>query len=159
MEILNGVGNWWNGLWNQPKSQADWALGSTHNIAPIGVQGYGAGFGSPQVVGQTTPPVGGAGGLAGGGGGGYQPLEFGMNMPTAQLGLSGLNTAMNLWGGIQGMNLAKDAFKFQKDMANKNYANTLKNYNTTLTDRATTRGFVQGDSQAVTDKYIKDNRL
>lgn len=91
--------------------------------------------------------------------GGYQPLEFGMNIPTAQLGLNGLSTLGNLWGGYQSQKLAKDAFKFQKGMAEKNYANQIKNYNTALTDRATTRGFVQGDSAEATQQYINENKL
>lgn len=91
--------------------------------------------------------------------GGYQPLEFGMNIPSFQLGLSGLSTLGNLWGGYQSTKLAKDAFNFQKGMAEKNYANQLKSYNTALTDRATTRGFVQGDTAEETQKYIDENKL
>ena len=91
--------------------------------------------------------------------GGYQPLEFGMNIPTAQLGLTGLSTLGNLWGSFQSTKLAKDSFNFQKGMAEKNYANQIKSYNTALTDRATTRGFVQGDSTEMTQQYINDNKL
>lgn len=91
--------------------------------------------------------------------GGYQPLEFGMNIPTAQLGLTGLSTLGNLWGSFQSNKLAKDSFNFQKGMAEKNYANQIKSYNTALTDRATTRGFVQGDSAGETQQYINDNKL
>ena len=91
--------------------------------------------------------------------GGYQPLEFGMNIPTAQLGLTGLGTLGNLWGTFQSNKLARDSFNFQKGMAEKNYANQIKSYNTALTDRATTRGFVQGDSTEATQQYINDNKL
>ena len=91
--------------------------------------------------------------------GGYQPLEFGMNIPTAQLGLTGLSTLGNLWGSFQSNKLDKDALNFQKGMAEKNYANQLKSYNTALTDRATTRGFVQGDTAEQTQAYIDKNRL
>lgn len=91
--------------------------------------------------------------------GSYQPLEFGMNIPTAQLGLNGLSTLGNLWGSFQSNKLAKDSFNFQKGMAEKNYANQIKSYNTALTDRATTRGFVQGDSTETTQQYINDNKL
>ena len=91
--------------------------------------------------------------------GGYQPLEFGMNIPTAKLGLTGLSTLGNLWGSFQSSKLAKDSFNFQKGMAEKNYANQIKSYNTALTDRATTRGFVQGDSTEMTQQYINDNKL
>ena len=91
--------------------------------------------------------------------GGYQPLEFGMNIPTARLGLTGLSTLGNLWGSFQSNKLARDSFNFQKGMAEKNYANQIKSYNTALTDRATTRGFVQGDSTDTTQQYISDNKL
>lgn len=91
--------------------------------------------------------------------GGYQPLELGANLPTAMLGLEGLGTLGGLWGSFQSTKLAKDAFNFQKGMTEKNYANQIKSYNTALTDRATTRGFVQGDSSAETQQYINDNKL
>ena len=91
--------------------------------------------------------------------GGYQPLEFGMNIPTAQLGLTGLSALGNLWGSFQSNKLARDSFNFQKGMVEKNYTNQIKSYNTALTDRATTRGFVQGDSTDTTQQYISDNKL
>ena len=91
--------------------------------------------------------------------GGYNPLEIGYNIPTLQLGMQGLGTMGNLWGTYQSNKLAKDALNFQKGMAEKNYANQLKSYNTALTDRATTRGFVQGDTAEQTQAYIDKNRL
>ena len=91
--------------------------------------------------------------------GGYNPLELGMNIPTFQLGLTGLGALGNLWGTFQSNKLARDSFNFQKGMAEKNYANQIKSYNTALTDRATTRGFVQGDSTEKTQQYINDNKL
>ena len=93
------------------------------------------------------------------GAGGYQPLEFGMNIPTAQLGLNGLGTLGELWGSFQSNKLARDSLNFQKDFAQKNLANSIKSYNTALTDRATSRGFVQGDSKDTTQQYINDNKL
>lgn len=86
-------------------------------------------------------------------------LEFGMNIPTFQLGLQGLGTIGNLWGTLQSTKLAKDNFKFQKMMSERNLANQIKSYNTALTDRATTRGFVQGDSKDATQAYINTNKL
>lgn len=90
---------------------------------------------------------------------GYQPLEFGMNLPTVQLGLQGLGTLGSLWGSFQSNKLARDSFNFQKDFAQKNLANSIKSYNTALIDRATSRGFVQGDSQEKTQQYINDNKM
>ena len=89
----------------------------------------------------------------------YQPLQFGMNMPTFQLGLQGLGTLGSLWGTFQSNKLARDSFNFQKGFAERNLANQIKSYNTALTDRATTRGFVQGDSKDKTQQYINDNKL
>lgn len=86
-------------------------------------------------------------------------LEFGMNLPSFQLGLQGLGALGNLWGGLQSTKLAKDAFNFQKDLAQKNYANSIKSYNTALSDRAIARGAVQGDSTATTQQYIDQNKL
>ena len=91
--------------------------------------------------------------------GGYDPLEIGYNIPTLQLGMQGLGTMGNLWGTFQSNKLARDSFNFQKGMAEKNYANQIKSYNTALTDRATSRGFVQGDSTETTQQYINDNKL
>jgi len=90
---------------------------------------------------------------------GYQPLEFGMNLPSFQLGLQGLGTLGNLWGTFQSNKLARDSFNFQKGFAERNLANQIKSYNTALTDRATSRGFVQGDSKDKTQQYINDNKL
>ena len=91
--------------------------------------------------------------------GGYTPLEIGYNIPTLQLGMQGLGTLGNLWGSFQSQKLARDSFDFQKGMAEKNYANQIKSYNTALTDRSTSRGFVQGDSADTTQQYINDNKL
>lgn len=89
----------------------------------------------------------------------YQPLQFGMNLPTFQLGLQGLGTLGGLWGTLQSNRLARDSLNFQKDFAQKNLANSIKSYNTALTDRAASRGFVQGDSQEKTQQYINDNKM
>ena len=91
--------------------------------------------------------------------GGYNPLEIGYNIPTLQLGMQGLGTLGNLWGSFQSQKLARDSFDFQKGMAEKNYANQIKSYNTALTDRSTSRGFVQGDSADTTQQYINNNKL
>lgn len=86
-------------------------------------------------------------------------LDFGMNIPTFQLGLQGLSSLGNLYSGWQATKLAKDAFNFQKEMTQKNYANSIKSYNTALSDRAISRGKVQGDSAETTQAYIDQNKL
>ena len=116
------------------------------NVPAYAQPGYGQ-----ELIRQRWDPMGATGG--------YQPLKFGMNIPTAQFGLTGLSTLGNLWGSFQSNKLAKDSFNFQKGLAETNYANQIKSYNTALTDRATTRGFVQGDSTEMTQQYINDNKL
>lgn len=87
------------------------------------------------------------------------PSGLGANLGTAQLGLQGLSALSSLIGSNKAYGLAKDQFNFTKDVTNTNLNNSIKSYNTSLTDRATSRAFVQGDSDAVRDSYIDRNRL
>ena len=135
----------------------NWGAGSNFSFGPepINMPAFdiaASGLGTSDFA---TADMFGVGGRTGG----YEPLEFGMNIPTAQLGLTGLGTLGDLWSSFQSNKLARDSFNFQKGMAEKNYANQIKSYNTALTDRATTRGFVQGDSTEMTQQYINDNKL
>ena len=132
--------------WQQPTSASSYA-GVNTNFDPMAQVASRSGLGDSAFS------------FDGSGNSGYQPLELGMNIPTFQLGLTGLSTLGNLWGSFQSNKLARDSFNFQKGMAEKNYANQIKSYNTALTDRATTRGFVQGDSTETTQQYINDNKL
>ena len=86
-------------------------------------------------------------------------MDFGMNLDTGKLALSGLQTLGNLWGAIQSNNMAKDQFKLTKDIANTNLNNQIQTYNTSLTDRAMARAKVQGDDQSTVDQYLALNRL
>jgi hypothetical protein len=81
---------------------------------------------------------------------------LGMNMPTLQLGLDSLGKIGNLYAGISALGLAKDQFGFQKDMAQKNYANSVSSYNTSLEDRANSRASVDGSNAAA---YIAAHKL
>jgi hypothetical protein len=83
---------------------------------------------------------------------------FGMNIGTANLALAGLNTIGNLWAAFEARKLAKEQFNFTKSVTNTNLANSIASYNTALSDRARSRGFTEGQSQAQIDKYIADNR-
>jgi hypothetical protein len=121
-------------------------------------QNYGSlngfGMGSPTLganAGSITPGVPGAATPALGG--------LGMNLPTLQLGLQGAGTLANLYAGIQALGLAKDQFGFQKDMANKNYTNSVSSYNTSLEDKANARASVTGQSAADTAAYIAAHKL
>lgn len=121
---------------------------------------------SGAVAGDAGAPAPGAfnfdiGGLGGGVAGAKPRGAFG-GLGTAgaiNAGLSGLQTLGGLWMGLKQLSLAKKQFQFSKDFANTNLANSMKTYNTALGDRARSRGFTEGQSQATTDKYVADNRL
>lgn len=100
------------------------------------------------------PPSPGMGNGVGGLGGG-----LGFNMDTAQLGLSGLSAIGNFWNAFQAQKLAKKQFEFTKDITNTNLGNQIKSYNTNLSDRARSRGFVEGQSQDQISQYIDKNSL
>lgn len=74
-------------------------------------------------------------------------------------GLQGLQTITGIWNAHKANKLARDQFNFQKDIANANLNNTISSYNTRLSDRARSRGFVEGQSQEQIDKYVNDNKL
>lgn len=99
-------------------------------------------------------------GLGGGSGGGQGLGQgLGMNIGTAQLGLGGLQSLMGWQGAKQAQKMAKDQFKFTKDVTNTNLANQIQSYNTALTDRSNTRAAMEGRDQASSDRYIEQNKL
>lgn len=129
------------------------------------VYGYNSinqyGMGSP-TLGAGVPDLGGTlgttAGLAGAAGAG-SPGAFaglGLNLPTLQLGLDSIGKFGSLYAGIQSLGLAKDQFAFQKDMAGKNYNNSVSSYNTSLADRANARQSVDGSNAAA---YIAAHKL
>lgn len=64
-----------------------------------------------------------------------------------------------LWGGFQQNKIAKDALKFQKQSYETNLSNSIKSYNTALTDRMTSRGAQNETSSAAVQDQIATNRL
>jgi len=110
------------------------------------VPDLGGTIGTTQGLAGSTPQAPALGGL-------------GLNLPTLQLGLQGLGTAANLYSGIKALGLARDQFSFQKAMADKNYANSVTSYNTSLEDRANARASVTGQSSADTQAYINAHKL
>lgn len=92
----------------------------------------------------------------GGGEGGMNFLgEGGM----LDFGLQGLQTIAGIVNANKVNKLARDQFNFQKGVANTNLNNTISSYNTRLSDRARSRGFVEGQSQSQIDDYINKNKL
>ena len=84
---------------------------------------------------------------------------LGMNLGTGQLVLGGIGTIGNLWSAWQAQKLAKEQFNYQKDITDTNLANQIQSYNTALSDRMNSRGFMQGDSQSTIDQYIEENSM
>lgn len=84
---------------------------------------------------------------------------FGMNLGTAGLALGGLQSLNNLFQGNKAFNLAKDQFRFQKDVANANLNNSIKSYNSSLEDRLRSRGVAQGTDAATVQDEIDRKRL
>jgi hypothetical protein len=119
--------------------------------------GYGAlsSFGLASPTSGAQSPVSGLGGVNPG----ATPGQLGFNLPTFQLGLQGVSSLAQLYTGLKSLGLAQDQFNFQKDMTQKNYANSLASYNTALTDRATARAVTEGQSNATRDAYIAANKL
>ena len=101
-------------------------------------------------------------GLSGGSdndGAGSMQNSLGMNIPTFQLGLSGLSTIGTLWGAFQSSKLANQQFDYTKQITDKNLANQTQTYNTALSDRANARASMEGWTSAETQDYINKNKL
>lgn len=106
-------------------------------------------------------PVGQMGvGFNGGIGGGAPNFGgLGFNMDTAKLAIGGINTLGNLWNAFQAQQLAREQFDFTKGITEKNLANQIKTYNTSLEDRIRARGAVEGQTQNQMNDYISRNRV
>jgi hypothetical protein len=83
---------------------------------------------------------------------------LGMNIGTANLALSGLNTIGGLWAAFEARKAAQQQFNYTRSVTNTNLANSIKSYNTALEDRARSRGFTEGQSQQQIDAYVAANR-
>ena len=121
------------------------------------MQGVASGQQAPQGI--TGPGVGQVAAPQVGGLNNTLSTPLGMNIGTGQLVLGGIGTLGNLWSAWQAQKLAKEQFNYQKDITDTNLANQIQSYNTALTDRMTSRGFTQGDSQSTIDQYIEKNSM
>lgn len=106
-----------------------------------------------------VPPTGGNQSMLGGLGDRLSNAGLGLNLPTMQLGLSGLDALNSIFQGRQANKLARDQLNFARDVTNTNLNNQVQSYNTALEDRARSRGVVEGRSNDYTDEYIERNRL
>lgn len=138
----------------------------TSGMGTGGVYGYNSlnsfGQASP-TLGSGVPDLGGtvanSSAPVGLGAAGAGSAGLGMNLPTLQLGVQGLSSLASLYTGLKALGLAKDQFAFQKDLASKNYANSVSSYNTQLSDRANARAVTENQSPASAQAYINANKL
>ena len=121
------------------------------------LQGAASGYQAPQGI--AGPGVGQVAAPQVGGVNNSLSTPLAMNLGTGQLVLGGIGTIGNLWSAWQAQKLAKEQSNYQKGITDTNLANQIQSYNTALSDRMTSRGFIQGDSQSTIDQYIEENSL
>lgn len=88
-----------------------------------------------------------------------QGIDWGKSLG---IGLQGLQALAGLWtayNGTQSLKLAKSAYNTQKDLAYKNLGNSIKSYNTALTDRLRSRAAMETGNKNAYDDQIKENEL
>lgn len=84
---------------------------------------------------------------------------LGFNTGTMGLLLGGIQTIGNLWNAWEQNKLAREQFKFSKDITNQNLANQMQSYNTNLQTVADLRASTEGWSGQDARQYVKDNKL
>lgn len=80
------------------------------------------------------------------------------NSGMINLGIGGLSTLGNLWGGMKSLGLANKQFDFTKMMAEKNLNNQTQSYNTALEDRINSRAESEMSTPAK-QAYLSKNSL
>lgn len=88
-----------------------------------------------------------------------QNNKLGLNLNTANLALSGLQTIGNLFAAFQAQKLAKQQFNYTKKVTDTNLANQIQSYNTALSDRINSRYYVEGKSPDQAQAYLDVNKL
>lgn len=86
-------------------------------------------------------------------------VGFGFNMPTLTLGIQGLSALGNLWSGYQASKMAQRQYNLAKEAYQTNLANSIKSYNTALTDRIRTRAAMETGDKNAYDSYLEENKL
>ena len=84
---------------------------------------------------------------------------FGMNTQTLGAGIAAFSSLANAWNAYEANKMAKQKFSFEKDSWQKNYDNSLKSYNSALSDRAEGMAGWNGWDKTKTDEYIKSRSL
>lgn len=86
-------------------------------------------------------------------------VGFGFNMPTLELGIKGLSALGNLWSGYQASKMAQRQYDLAKEAYQTNLANSIKSYNTALTDRIRARAAMETGDKNAYDSYLEENKL
>lgn len=86
-------------------------------------------------------------------------MGFGMNMPTARLGLGLLGSLGGLLGASNMNSLAKKQFKYAKRVTDTNLRNQATSYNTSLEDRIRSRLAAEARPQSEAEPYLDRNRM
>lgn len=79
-------------------------------------------------------------------------------MGKAGVGLSAAMGLFNMYNGFQQTRQMKSYMKSQMSLANKQYANNVKTYNTNMEDRQMRRNAANANSESV-DSYMSRNRV
>lgn len=86
-------------------------------------------------------------------------IQLGWNTQTLGTAIQGLSALGNLWNAWQSNSLAKKQYNLAKEAYETNMSNSIKSYNTALTDRIRARAAMEtGDSSAY-DDYLEENKL
>lgn len=96
------------------------------------------------------------GGAGGAGGAGQATQNYGI-LPWLGVGLYGLNTLGNLYLGHEALNQGWAQFRFQRELANQNLANSIQAYNNALRSRI--RGRSGAFSEEDVDRMMEDQKL
>lgn len=81
------------------------------------------------------------------------------SMGVLPVGAQLLQTGINAFTGIKGLNLAEEQLAFSKDAFNKNYANQVKLVNAQLRDRQEARYAANPNAYENPDKYVEENKV
>lgn len=95
--------------------------------------------------------------------GALKPLEFGLNMPTAQFGLQGLQSLAGMWNAFQAGSAAKKSINLQEKAFDTNLGNQVASYNTALENKVRNAAHMQGlsgnDYSSYIDSYLQKHAL
>lgn len=145
-----------------PASMSNYGIttnpGSMGLVAP-NIAGYSTGYAAPSNVAGPLPNVAGADPAAPetalGKTWGWLNKNSGSLESMAKLA----GGIAQIWGGIQANKIAKQTLALERESYQKNMANSIKAYNTALSDRVQGRYATGEQTQEQMDAYVKKNSL